>query len=174
MEKYVPDIYQKSIYNIDYNKLKSNGIKCLLFDLDNTIVPYSIKNATQKNKELFESLKEKKFKIIIYTDTFKRRAKRIAGELQVDFLSMTRKPGTKKIFKIMNDFRLEPSEICIIGDQLLTDVLAGNKAGITTILVNPVSVKDNFFIRLISRRLEKRVLKKLRKLDLFEKGKYYE
>ena len=37
MEKYVPDIYQKSVYDIDYSKLKSRGIKCLLFDLDNTI-----------------------------------------------------------------------------------------------------------------------------------------
>ena len=58
MEKYVPDVYQKSIYTINYNKLKSNGIKCLLFDLDNTLVPYSIKRPTDKVIELFNSLKE--------------------------------------------------------------------------------------------------------------------
>ena len=39
MEKYVPDIYQKSIYTINYDSLLSRGIKCLLFDLDNTLAP---------------------------------------------------------------------------------------------------------------------------------------
>ena len=43
MEQYVPDLYKKNIYIIDYNKLKTRGIKCLLFDLDNTLVPYNEK-----------------------------------------------------------------------------------------------------------------------------------
>ena len=43
LEKYIPDAYQKSIYTINYNKLKDNGIKCLLFDLDNTSVPFKEK-----------------------------------------------------------------------------------------------------------------------------------
>ena len=59
MEKYVPDIYQKSIYTIDYDKLKARGIKCLLYDLDNTLVPFDVKEANQKIKNLFDELKEK-------------------------------------------------------------------------------------------------------------------
>ena len=59
MEKYVPDIYQKSIYTIDYDKLKARGIKCLLYDLDNTLVPFDVKEADQKIKNLFDELKEK-------------------------------------------------------------------------------------------------------------------
>ena len=43
MEKYIPDMYQKSIYAIDYDKLIKRGIKCLLFDLDNTITPVKMK-----------------------------------------------------------------------------------------------------------------------------------
>ena len=50
MEKYVPDIYKKSIYTINYEKLKTRGIKCLLFDLDNTLVPYTDKVPSKKNK----------------------------------------------------------------------------------------------------------------------------
>ena len=53
MEKYIPDIYQKSIYAIDYQKLASRGIKCLLIDLDNTLVATTIKKPNQKIKDLF-------------------------------------------------------------------------------------------------------------------------
>ena len=56
MEEYLPDIYQKSIYTIDYSKLYNRGIKCLLFDLDNTIVPPYSTELSQKAKDLFISL----------------------------------------------------------------------------------------------------------------------
>ena len=63
--------------------------------------------------------------------------------------------------------------MAIIGDQLLTDVLGGNKIGITTILVNPLSDKDSIFT-IFNRSKEKRIMKKLKKEDLFVKGRYYE
>ena len=66
MEKYIPDIYQKSIYTIDYDKLLNRGIKYLLFDLDNTIVPVTLRKPNKKIKELFEDLKDKGFIIIIF------------------------------------------------------------------------------------------------------------
>ena len=50
MEKYIPDIYQKSIYTINYDVLLLRGIKCLLFDLDNTIAPVNIKSPSKKLK----------------------------------------------------------------------------------------------------------------------------
>ena len=54
MEQYIPDIYQKSIYNINYDLLAARGIKCILMDLDNTMVPISIKKSNKKigNPEL--------------------------------------------------------------------------------------------------------------------------
>ena len=54
----IPDIYDQSIYTINYKKLKKNGIKCLLFDLDNTIAPYKVNVPDQKVKELFARLEE--------------------------------------------------------------------------------------------------------------------
>ena len=58
MEKFTPDMYQKSIYHINYDKLKEDGIKCLLFDLDNTCVPYVEKKPNQKLKDLFDKASE--------------------------------------------------------------------------------------------------------------------
>lgn len=173
MEYYVPDIYKKSIHVIDYNKLKNNGIKCLLFDLDNTIVPYNEKVPPKKVIDLFKKLKDLGFKIIIFSNSGKRRLKKFKEVLEVDCCPRARKPSTKKYIKIMTELSFNESEIAIIGDQIMTDVLGGNRVGITTILTNPISKKDMIFTK-FNRFREKRVIKKLSKLDLFYKGKYYE
>ena len=73
MEEYIPDIYQKSIYTINYEKLIDRGIKCLLFDLDNTIAPIGVKEPTKKVKELFDDLKKMGFKIIIFSNSGSKR-----------------------------------------------------------------------------------------------------
>ena len=56
LELYKPDMYKKDIYSIDYKKLRSYGIKCLLFDLDNTLVPNNIKKPSRKVKDFIERL----------------------------------------------------------------------------------------------------------------------
>ena len=81
MEEYLPDIYQKSIYTIDYAKLFNRGIKCLLFDLDNTIVPPYSNELSKKTKDLFTSLKQKGFKIIIFTNSPQIRLKKFKSFL---------------------------------------------------------------------------------------------
>ena len=173
MEKYVPDMYQKSIYAIDYKKLKSRGIKCLLFDLDNTIAPIKMKTPSDKIKELFSNLKEMGFKLIIFSNSPKSRLKPFKEELNVDCSASSRKPNPKKFLQILDIYKFGVSEVAIIGDEILTDIVGGNKIGITTILVNPIGKKDIKLARL--RRIwEKRIMKKLRKKDLFSKGRYYE
>lgn len=172
MEYYVPDLYKKSIYDIDYKKLKNNGIKCILFDLDNTIIPYHEKVTPKKVLDLFAELKRLGFKVIIYSNSLKKRVKLVGEMLDVEYYYHCRKPNTKKLLKLLNNLKYNESEITIIGDQILTDVLVGNTVGITTILTNPISKKEFIFTR-FNRRKEKRVIKRLSKLDLFYKGKYY-
>lgn len=173
MEKYIPDIYQMSIYKINYDKLKKNGIKCLLFDLDNTLIPPHKKDVSPKLKGLINDLKSKGFDIYIFSNSFKRRVKKIAVKLDLKYYAFARKPNKKNFIKLMTDNIYELSEVAIIGDQLLTDILGGNKVGITTILVNPISIKDGLFTK-FNRSKEKSKLNKLRRLNLFTKGKYYE
>ena len=53
MNNFIPDIYAKDIFSVDYKKLKKDGIKCVLFDLDNTLAPLSQKEPSKDVKELF-------------------------------------------------------------------------------------------------------------------------
>ena len=85
MNYFYPDVYQKSIYTIKYEKLKENGIKCLLFDLDNTCVPYVDRVPTKKLKNHFDKLQDMGFKVIIFSNSPKERLKPFKKELNVDF-----------------------------------------------------------------------------------------
>ena len=173
MEKFVPDIYKKSIFQIDFNKLKASGIKCLLFDLDNTLVPYSEKKPSNKLIELFSGLKKLGFTPIIITNNGKRRVNPFKEGLGIDCYTWAFKPSLKKLLKVMEDHKFKETEMAIIGDQIFTDVLAGNKLGITTVLVNPISEKDNIIVK-TNRLREKRIIKKMSKQDIFYKGRYYD
>lgn len=173
MDKFIPDIYQKSIYTINYEKLKSRGIKCILFDLDNTLSPTKIKVPSQKLIDLINELKEMGFKIIIFSNSHKQRIRPFKEGLMVDAAYLSRKPLKGKFLKIMKIYGYDESEIAIVGDQLLTDILGGNSVNITTILINPISKTDGIFTK-INRIIENRIFKKLEKNKLFKKGNYYE
>lgn len=173
MEKYMPDVYQKDIYSVNYEKLKSVGIKCLLFDLDNTLVPYDEKVATPKLKEHFDKLKEMDFRVIIFSNSPKKRLKPFKEYLEVDCLASAKKPLSAGFKRVMDEYKYLENEIAIIGDQLMTDIVGGNKIGITTILVNPIGEKDLIFTK-FNRYFERKIMRKLANRGLLLKDRFYE
>ncbi len=173
MENFIPDMYQKSIYDINYKALKEKGIKCILFDLDNTMVPLTISIPDREIKDLFSELELLGFKIIILSNSSKSRVEPFKEKLNVDSSFHSKKPFKAKYKKIMTLYHFKDNEIACIGDQLLTDVLGANRMGFFSILVNPISDNDLFGTK-INRIFERRIFKKLGKQGLFTIGEYYE
>lgn len=173
IEKLIPDIYQKSIYYINYDKLYKKGIRCILFDLDNTITPSHIKKPTKRLKKLFDELRDKGFKVIIMSNAPKHRIEPFKTYLNVDACAFSLKPRKDKYERIMEKFKYKHTEVAAVGDQLLTDIYGANKLDITSILVNPLTDHD-FSVTFINRIIEKFIYDRLDKKDLFMKGKYYE
>lgn len=172
MEKYVPDIYAQSVYKIKYKKLKERGIKCLCFDLDNTLASLNEDVPSSEVKELFHMLSND-FKVIIISNQSKKRLTPFKEILNVDVAYFSCKPLKKKFKKIMKIYDYKPEHVAIIGDQLMTDILGGNRVGWLTILVNSMCEKEPFIDHIL-RKIENHKLKKLRKKGLLEKGSYYE
>ena len=173
MDNFIPDMYQKSIYHIIYDKLMDDGIKCLLFDLDNTCVPFKDKEPNRKLIDLFERLKDMDFKVIIFSNATKKRITPFKNGLNVDCSASSKKPNTNKLMKVIKMFGYDLSEVVLIGDQLFTDILCGNRAGIKTVLVNPMSKDDLLFTKFF-RYFERKKFKKFAKKGILVKGKYYE
>ena len=172
MEIYVPDIYQKDIYKINYDILTSRGIKFLIFDLDNTLATIKELYPREENKKLFEKLKKKGFKILIASNNIKTRVKPFHEELNVDYIFSARKPHVDKIKEYITNSGFGLDEIAIIGDSMMDDVVCGNTIGITTILLDQIA-KSEFPLARLKRIKEKKIQKKLRDKNLFTKGRYY-
>lgn len=171
--KFVPDKYQKSVYTINYKKLKREGFKCIVFDLDNTLVPINVIDANKRLKNLINDVKMIGFKVIIMSNSPKSRVMAFQKSLVVDCVPFALKPRKEKYEKILKIYNLKEKEVCSIGDQLFTDVLGANRVGITSILVNAMSSNDHH-IKFIYKFLEKAIWRVLSKKDLLIKGKYYD
>ena len=172
MEKFIPDIYAKSIYAINYKKLKRNGIKCLLFDLNNTIASYETDYPSNKLRELFYTLSED-FKVIIVSNSSKDRVRPFKEKLNVDSAYRAYKPFKRKYKKILNLYKYKDTEIACIGDMLITDIYGGNRMGFTSILVNKMSIEEPFYVKML-RKIDNKILNKLSKKEILIIGKYYE
>ncbi len=172
MKLFIPDVYQKSIYQINYNKLKNQGVKCLVFDLDNTMEPYASFAPSKRLKELIAILKND-FNIVIMSNSKKDRVRPFKEGLNVDASHTSRKPLKKKYKKILELYNLSPNEVACIGDQVMTDILGANRMGMVSVLVHQISpiepIKTKF-----NRILERRVIKKLNNKECLEKGCFYE
>lgn len=173
MSIYKADMYAKTIEQVNYKKLKDKGIKALIFDLDNTLAYIDNDEPSEKVKKLIKKLK-RDFDIYILSNNFnKKRVSYFSNAIGVDYVYAAIKPSSFGIKKIQKKKNYEKAEMAIIGDQIMTDVLAGNRYGILTVLVETLAVKD-LKITALNRMIERRKIKMLEKKGLFKKGKYYD
>lgn len=172
MNLLIPKMYQKSIYTINYQKLKQKKVKCLLFDLDNTCVGYHEKEPTEQLIKLFQKLEKLGFKIIIFSNATRKRLQPFK-KLNVICHPESKKPLSKNFNKILKEYNLKKEEVCIIGDQLYTDIIGGNRVGIITCLVDPLTNGD-FILTKIFRTMEGINFNKMTKKGILTKGVYYD
>ena len=171
-KKFLPNMYSENIFTINYKKLKKEKIKCLLVEVDNTITPAREEEFFEEVKELFDGLKMD-FKIILFSNNFQKRIVKFGNYYDVDIEFLALKPLPFKYKKIIRKYGFKKTEIACIGDQLITDIQGGNKSGFKTILIEPISEKDEketWF----NRKLEKMIFNSFEKNKLLIKGKYYD
>ena len=172
MNNYIPNMYKKSILDINYDTLKNNNIRCIMFDLDNTTLKV---HKSIPKKEICDLLKKLKNDFTIYivsNNTSKKRLSLAAEKLGVSYVKFAMKPFSRGFRKIKKIHNFKKDEMCIVGDQLMTDILGGNRYGIYTVLVDPLS-NEELKVTGINRILENRKLKKLAEKNLFKRGEYY-
>ena len=172
MNLFRPTMYRKDLFGIDYQKIKEKGITCLIFDLDNTLGMIDQKKCPTKVKKLLRRL-QKDFLILINSNNTRSRLTPYLNELGVGGYSFALKPSTRNLAKIKKIYNLKKKEMVMIGDQIVTDILSGNKFKIMTILVDPLGEKD-LKITGLNRQVEAKIVRYYQKRGVFERGKYYE
>lgn len=172
MKNLRPDMYKKSLKDINFVELKKMGIKVVLLDVDNTILRYKSNEIDEDIIKLINAIKTQ-FNVILFSNSINNKPKKIGKNNNISFIAPALKPIRKNFKKVLKEYKVTEEEVCIIGDQILTDIKGGNKVGIMTILIDPLSEKDGFFTG-FNRRKEKRIMRKMGAAGLFFKGRYYE
>ncbi len=162
LNNFLPDQFVKNIFEITPELLKEKGVKGIITDLDNTLVEWDRPLATPKIIEWFEDMKKNNIKVTIVSNNKEGRVKSFSAPLNIPFIFAARKPMGKAFNRALMQMELSKAEAVVIGDQLLTDVLGGNRSGFHTILVVPVAQTDGFATR-INRKIERRILNWFRK-----------
>ncbi|RAK22466.1 hypothetical protein B0I26_102461 [Anoxybacillus vitaminiphilus] len=159
---FLPNEHVKSIFDITPEALKEKGIKGIITDLDNTLIEWDRPTATPDLVKWFENMRNHGIQITIVSNNNEKRVKSFAEPLNIPFIFEARKPLTRAFWRALQLMKLKKEEIVVIGDQLLTDVLGGNRFGVHTILVVPVADTDGFFTR-INRKIERKILNMMKR-----------
>jgi uncharacterized protein len=157
LKHFLPDQHVQNILDITPEMLVERGVKGIITDLDNTLVEWDRPEATPELIKWFTSIKEKGILITIVSNNTQQRVKSFSDPVEIPFIYSARKPMNKAFKRALKDMKLKNQEVVVIGDQLLTDVLGGNRIGLHTILVVPVASSDGFWTR-FNRKIERIIL----------------
>lgn len=152
-----PKVWAESAYRLPYQKMAKKGIRGLIFDVDNTLAFHDAP-ADKKAVELFAELHRLGFQTCLLSNNREPRVKAFAQEVNASYYVFKGgKPGTKGYKKAMERMGTSPADTVAVGDQLFTDILGANLAGIYSILVSPMNPKEEIQI-VFKRYLEKPIL----------------
>lgn len=157
LKQLFPKDYIPSIFDLNISELKKNHIKGLIFDIDNTLVPFDVAHPNQKLINFFEELKRDGFKICLVSNNTEERVIKFNEKLKLYAIHKASKPRSRSFKKAMELMKTNKKNTVVIGDQIFTDVWGGNRAGIMTILVVPVTERDEWITK-IKRGLERTVI----------------
>ncbi len=151
-----------SIYDIEISFFKKNNVKTLLIDLDNTLDSYKLFKPTERAVNYIKKIKEAEIRTIIVSNNKGKRVSSYANALNIEFIHSCRKPFARRINNFIREKCIDKSTTIMIGDQLVTDAGAANRAEIRFILTEKV-VKEDQWTTHINRIFDKPNRKKMAK-----------
>ncbi|MEZ3506648.1 MAG: YqeG family HAD IIIA-type phosphatase [Lachnospiraceae bacterium] len=152
LERFYPDVYLESTYEIDFEQLYRQGYRGVIFDVDNTLVPHGAP-ADKRSIELFERLREIGYESVLLSNNKEPRVKMFNDKVHSRYIYKAGKPSPRNYRKAMELMHTTQETTMFVGDQLFTDVWGAKKAGIKTWLVKPIHPKEEIQI-ILKRKLE--------------------
>jgi HAD superfamily phosphatase (TIGR01668 family) len=159
-----PNAYVDKVEDIQFKKLYDEGYRGILFDVDNTLVPFDQLDAHDALVTYMDELQTIGFKVGLVSNNSKSRVEALNKGLNLAIMPNAMKPFTFRLRQILKLLKVPHKKAIFVGDQLFTDVWVGNRLGLYTVLVKPIQTKEQMVTR-IKRRTEKAVLKRYLKKE---------
>ncbi len=156
-QTFYPDTYIESVYQVDFMNVWEQGIKGLIFDVDNTLTKHG-EPATKEAIELMQTLSDIGFSVVFLSNNKELRVKSFFEKVKATaYIYKASKPRRGNYFKAMEIMGTDLNSTIFFGDQLFTDVWGAKRTGVFGVLVSPIDKKEEIQI-VLKRKLEKIIL----------------
>jgi len=156
----MPDHCLASVHDLTCERLAEWGVRALIMDADNTLVPRSAYHLDTRTRAWLQALLDGGVRLCILSNSAQpRKVARMVAELGIPTLALARKPARSGFRRALAAMGVEARETAMVGDQLFTDIVGGNRMGMRTVLVRPCSDNDFIVYRLLGRTLERPLLR---------------
>ena len=160
MKKLYPNIYLKKVEDITIQTLIKNKIKLLILDVDNTLIDY-YKNLSEEVINWAKEMKGQGIKLYILSNTNnEEKVKTVAKKLDIKYKYFAMKPLKRGFKYVQKETNINSENIAVVGDQIFTDVLGGNRSKMFTILVEPIDSKKDYWYTAWKRPIENKIKNK--------------
>ena len=172
MKKLDPNIYLKKVEDITIEMLIKNKIKLLILDIDNTLIDY-YKNLSEEVVNWAKEMKGQGIKLYILSNTNnEEKVKKVAEKLGIQYKHFAMKPLKRGFKYVQKETNIKPENIAVVGDQIFTDVLGGNRSQMFTILVEPIDDKKDYWYTAWKRPIENKIKNKYKTKEEKNKNVY--
>lgn len=161
--KIYPNLYLEKVEDIKIEILIKNKIKVLILDVDNTLIDY-YKNLSDSIISWAKDLKGQGIKLYILSNSNdKKKVEDVAQKLEIPYRNFALKPFKIGFRKIQNEVKQKPENIAVVGDQIFTDIIGGNRCKMFTILVDPINIQKEYWYTAWKRPIENKIKQKSKK-----------
>jgi len=154
-----PDYNLKNIYEINFEELKSQNIKCLMFDLDSTVMMSKSGRFTKTTLDWFNTFINDFEVAIISNNKSEQYIEKVTQIAPCKVIGWANKPNPEIMEGYLQSVKVSPENAVMIGDRPLTDILAGKLLGCKTILVGSINPNENLPTKFV-RALERSTIRK--------------
>ena len=144
---FLPGLMTQKTTDVTPELLRSSGITLLMLDFDNTIVPYTTTVPTVEMETWLQDMNSlEDIQLCIVSNSRNDRVPKFCRERGIDVITHAKKPFPKGIRECLAKYDIPASKAALIGDQIFTDTLGANNAGVLPILVEAID-NHNFWLK---------------------------
>ena len=144
---FLPAMVTDALTDLTPAFLHAQGIRLLMLDFDNTIVPYTTNEPTPSMARWLREMKETDIQLCVVSNSKRSRVRDFCDHYDLDCITHAKKPFFKGIRQCLQKYDMDPRSCALVGDQIFTDTLGANCAGVQSILVKAID-NHNFWLKL--------------------------
>ncbi|MHB0936851.1 MAG: YqeG family HAD IIIA-type phosphatase [Armatimonadota bacterium] len=156
LKRLQPSLVARRLWEVDLDALAAQGIQGVVLDLDNTLTPWRSLDVPAEAQAWLRSAQAAGLRACLVSNAATaRRVQPVADQFGIPWVTRAIKPLPRGYWRAMQVMQTTPETTAAIGDQIFTDIFGGNRLGLLTILVDPMSDREAIVTKMIQRPLER-------------------